>query len=222
MLAVSASVTSLQCWIQCGIVRQINFFPLLFVVWQNFSGETHTRLFTTDREGSHDRPKCEYHQSPNLVNQRVLLGYLQEQKWVTKLKGLITKAYPVWVTAHKAGNLECPAHPAGSSAAFSENILSRCLWSKPLWVSWAGFCFLRSYFGIKDCFLKLFSSESLFCSLACLSLCGSSSQSLLDSSASSSERDSQHLLLTQARRGLMNLVSFRDFLKLFWVIYLFA
>ena len=32
--------------------------------------------------------------------------------------------------------------------------------------------------------------------------------------------DSQLLLLTLAGRGLVNLVSFRDFLKLFWVVYL--
>ena len=51
---------------------------------------------------------------------------------------------------------------------------------------------------VSESSLQLFSSERLLCS-----------------SASQSERDSQLLLLTLARRGVVNLVSFRNFLKVF-------
>jgi hypothetical protein len=104
---------------------------------------------------------------------------------------------PARMTAHKAGNLEHTAQPAGHSTGW------RVALPGPLLVSASS----------KVAQLVSASSRQLVWSQSLGSL--SPLKVSVQLSFCLWERDSHLLLLTLAGRGLVNLVHFRDFLKLF-------
>jgi hypothetical protein len=107
------------------------------------------------------------------------------------------KPIPSWVTTQKAGNLEHAAQPWGSSTTG--------------WIA---------SFPVANC-SKLYAGWSVVLNLfqAGQSISASSRQLESSSYLGTCESQAQLLLFTLAERSLVNLVSFRDFLQLFSVVY---
>ena len=162
--------------------------------------------------GTNHRPKKWFPESSQWTSRYLtivwLKGKFREHGWL-KIRCIINKSPPKhgwqltqWETwsalhSHQAAPQveECPFQVPQVSRLnlFQEADL--------VWVVFAGFLLWESS-------LKLSLLESWL--LSCLSLLCSSA----------SEVDSQSVLLILIGRGLVNLVSFRDFLKLFWVTHL--
>ena len=179
----------------------------LCCVTKFFLGRHITHVYST-QIGDPQQTKIEVTSKFYLVNQWVLLGLLTGI-WVMVIyrnrSDSKTAASPkptlLWVAAHKAGNWNMSQLPVSQQleCALSRNL--SC--SKPLPGSLMGFCFYQAR-GLW---------QSLLCSLTMLRF-------FFAGWLCSFEGDSWLLLLTLAGRGLVNLLYFRDFLKLFWVVYL--
>jgi hypothetical protein len=135
---------------------------------------------------------------------------------MTQKTAASSRPTPAWVTSHKAGILELIAQPAGSSTDWRLSFPGAPVVLNLFQASWLDFVPSR----------KLVWSWSLLSSSACL-------RAFCATWLGSSERDSQLLLVSVcvcvcvcmhacAHTKVMNLVSFRDFLKVSWVIYLSA
>lgn len=144
---------------------------------------------THPRQGSHNRPKYRYCQSP-MTFTGVTYRSMGERfyGWRNDSKAAASpRPSPAWVTAHMSWDLEHTAQPASSSASFPGAAVGLNL------LPAAADC----------CCFQAGGLDWVFA--ACLPQ-GSSLQ------LSSSERNSQLSFLPLAERGLENLVSFRGFL----------
>lgn len=179
-----------------GIVwYYLSHFKMSWYVWQKFYCRDTTHVYFPRRDPmtdqSTDTPKS------NLVNQWVLLSLLtaiQVRGFLQEQKWLkniwITKAHSsISDNAQKLGNLEHITLCTGSSTGWRVSFPGSSVTLNLCQVAPLGSGLSGSWLGL--------SHLSLVCSIVPLRL----------------------LLFTLAGRGLVNLLSFRDFLKLFWVVY---
>ena len=190
------------CWIISpvpGMVYFASWFQksIVHIMWQNIFGEM--CLLTSDKEPN-NRSKYGYYQNHTWWASDFYWCYLQEHGWGVTYRSrndtwtaLSPKPTPALGQLMKARNLEHPAQPEGNSENWRVSFLSDSVGLNLFQVAWLVTASSR----------QLVWPQSLLCSLTGLRV-----------------NPGPSLLLTQVGRGLVNLVSFRDFLKLSRVVHL--